>query len=411
MRRTLPGVERQRNPESFELGPRPRLIALLSTGSMTVMAGAAIAPVLPSLQAHFASEPQADLWVRAILTLPGLFTALAAPVVGVGLDRFGRRRLLLAATLLFTLAGSSGLFADSLLALALGRALLGVAVGAVSTAANTLAADYFAGATRRRVMSLQYMVTGASGIVFLSLAGALAEHGWRTPFLVYLFPLALLPLYWRYLAEPERQHAPSNSAHPRLPLASLALVYALGLWGMGLFYLIPAQLPYLLAELGPRAGFPATGGGAGRTGLVIGCFFLFSATAGSLFHRARARFSFPAIACWINLGTGLGYLVIAQATSPAVVVAGLALAGLGTGMMIPCLNVWMAGLAPERWRGRLLGGVTTSMSLGQFVSPILSQLLAREIGIRATFREFALGALAIAAALAWRARQGEPDRA
>ena len=65
-------------------------IALLLTSSMTVMAGAIIAPALPDIERVFADQPRGALLVRLVLTLPALFTAIVAPAAGWAVDRFGR---------------------------------------------------------------------------------------------------------------------------------------------------------------------------------------------------------------------------------------------------------------------------------------------------------------------------------
>jgi MFS family permease len=75
-------------------------IALLLASSMTVMAGAIIAPALPDIERIFADQPRVELLVRLVLTLPALFTAIVAPVAGWAIDRFGRRRLLLGGLML-----------------------------------------------------------------------------------------------------------------------------------------------------------------------------------------------------------------------------------------------------------------------------------------------------------------------
>jgi len=68
-----------------------KLITLLFTSSMTVMAGATISPALPQIQQFFQNEPNSEFWVKLMLTLPGLFTAIGAPFAGIIIDRFSWR--------------------------------------------------------------------------------------------------------------------------------------------------------------------------------------------------------------------------------------------------------------------------------------------------------------------------------
>jgi len=65
---------------------------LLLASTLTVMAGAALAPALPTLQAVFHDTPHVALLTRQLLTVPALFIVLAAPIAGWLVDRVGRVR-------------------------------------------------------------------------------------------------------------------------------------------------------------------------------------------------------------------------------------------------------------------------------------------------------------------------------
>ncbi|WP_415836545.1 MFS transporter, partial [Palleronia rufa] len=157
-----------RAPAPSEAGPtRLTLFALLASATLTVMAGATISPSLPGLVAHFADDPRAEWLVPFILTAPGLAIAVAAPLSGVLVDRTVKRRVLLAGIVLYVLAGSSGLYLDSLDAILVGRLFLGLAVGAVMTASMALIADVWEGEARQRVLGWQAASMGVGGILFI----------------------------------------------------------------------------------------------------------------------------------------------------------------------------------------------------------------------------------------------------
>ncbi|HEX3159763.1 MAG TPA: MFS transporter [Gemmatimonadaceae bacterium] len=382
--------------------------ALLLVGSLTIMSGATIAPALPAMQAHFSvmGVDGAGLLVRLVLTLPSLLVVIAAPLAGLIVDRGGRRRLLVAAMLLYALAGSSGLYLDSLGAILLGRALLGVAVAGVMTSATTLAADYYAGPARARFMGWQSAFMSLGGVVFLTGGGALAEVGWRLPFLVYLVALPLALLARRTLLEPARGPGSAASrasgavarnaasairpaAADALPARTLASLYGMALLGMTAFYLIPSQIPFHLAAL-VDAGPTASGG-------AIATSTLASAATALAYGRIRARFAFPTILALSFTLVGLGLIAVSLSASYAAVLAGLAVCGLGMGTLTPNLNVWLASTVPAALRGRALGGLSAALFLGGFVSPLVSQPLADVIGLGATFG--ATGVVLVAGAL------------
>jgi MFS family permease len=134
-----------------------------------------------------------------------LFIVLAGPLTGWFLDRKGRLPLLIPAMLLYAIAGSSGLYLDSIWSILAGRALLGVAVAGIMTSATTLIADYYKGPERSQFMGWQAAFMNFGGIVFLTAGGGLAEMGWRWPFIIYLSSLLLVPLVYYSLTEPVRE--------------------------------------------------------------------------------------------------------------------------------------------------------------------------------------------------------------
>lgn len=112
------------------------------------MSGATIAPALPGIHAHFSGVENADLLVRLVLTIPAFFIALGAPVAGLVVDRMGCKPMLVGSTALYVVAGGAGYVLATLPGILTGRALLGIAVGAVLTGATTLIADYYTGDPR-----------------------------------------------------------------------------------------------------------------------------------------------------------------------------------------------------------------------------------------------------------------------
>ena len=172
---------------------RLRNLTILLGSTTTVLAATIISPALPDMARAFQDTANADFLVRLTLTMPALLVALAAPFAGILLDRWGRKPVLAAALLLYAVAGTAGFFLDSLMAILLSRALLGLAVAGIMSGFITLILDYFEGDDLNRFMGYQGAFIGLGGMVFLLAAGFLADVGWRLPFLVHLFALVVLP--------------------------------------------------------------------------------------------------------------------------------------------------------------------------------------------------------------------------
>lgn len=354
-------------------------ITLLLASTLTVMSGATIAPSLPAMQAQFAEIENVEFWVRLVLTMPALFIVIGSPIAGQLVDKIGRKPLLLASAVLYGLAGSSGFVLDSLFAILGGRALLGLAVAGVMVSATTLIADYYKGNARANFMGLQAAFMGFGGVLFLSVGGFIAELSWRLPFLIYLFSWLLLPTIVFALYEPSRsqEDVDADSANPSIPVRLLILIYGSVLLQQIAFYMIPVQLPFHLQQV--------AGVGASQTGLAIAFATLFSALASMQYGRVKQRFSFIAILVMGFGLMGLGYVGIGLVSSYWLVLLILIPTGVGLGLMMPNLNVWVANEVPDTMRGRALGGLTTFMFLGQFLSPIVAQPFSQRIGMTATY--------------------------
>lgn len=169
---------------------------------LPILGAVLIAPVLPKMQDHFASVPGAKALVPLALTVPALALALLAPFAGMIVDRLGRKRLLIVATLLYAVFGTAPLWLDSLGAIIASRALVGVTEAAIMTCCTTLIGDYYSGHRRVKYLALQTMCASASATVFFVLGGAAGSAGWRVPFWVYAVSLMLAPLMATVLTNP-----------------------------------------------------------------------------------------------------------------------------------------------------------------------------------------------------------------
>ncbi|MDK1030278.1 MAG: MFS transporter [Anaerolineae bacterium] len=356
---------------------------ILLGSTMTVLAAATIAPALPEMSRFFKDAPNADFLVRLVLTIPGLTIAISAPFVGILLDRWGRRPVLILSVLLYGLTGPSGFFLDTLPAILIGRALLGFAVAGILSGFTTLIADYFSGEKRNQFMGFQASVMAFGGVVFLLLGGVLADIGWRYPFLIYLFAVVIFPGVLFAIDEPKiltssDQKAVSDSSTTS-NLKSIALIYSIGFVYMVVFFLVPVQLPFFLTTL--------TGVSNSMVGIALASQALMAAIISLQYQRFKARFSlsFQTIASLIFLSVSVGYFIIGSSISFLPVVLGLLFSGIGLGLMLPNINLWLVSVIPAAIRGRAIGGMTSLVFLGQFLSPIISQPIAQRLGLPGTF--------------------------
>lgn len=354
-------------------------VTLLLASTLTVMAGAAIAPALPTIARFFAEVPRVELLTKLLLTLPALFIALFSPLAGYLIDRFGKILILKLSMLLYIVAGSAGFFLSSLPLLLVSRALLGMAVAVIMTTAVTLAGDYYEGQERGRFLGSQAAVMAFGGTIFVTLSGLLADFGWRFPFLIYLMALPVLILVHFYLPEPQRE--PATAEQPKAGLKALGtdlpaimLVYATAFVGMVAFYVIPVQSPFLLEQIGADRPSLQSVGLIGATIMATIVSQNYARILGFTGYRRIFALSFGFMA--------LGFIIVATADQYLQAVIGLFLTGAGAGLLMPNANTWIMQLAPANLRGRVMGILTMAIFLGQFFSPIFFEPVASLQGLQ-----------------------------
>ena len=146
---------------------------------------------------------------------------------------------------------------------------------------------------------------------------------------------------------------------------------------MAAFMLMAIQLPFFLEEV---AGSSAT-----QIGLAIAGSILFAIPPSLLYARISKRFDVFTIVAMGFVLFSIGYTIIGFGSSFGQVVIGAAFAGVGLGLLMPAINIWVTSLAPENFRGRAFGLLTTFLFFGQFISPVAFEPVSQQFGIGTTF--------------------------
>jgi MFS family permease len=404
--------------------PRHTVLTLLAVATLPVMGGAAIAPALPAIAQHHAGLPNAELLTQLVLTLPALAAAVTSPVLGRVIDRVGAQPVMLASLLVFVLAGLSGAWLESLHAILVGRAVLGAAIGGLMASLFVAVAQVFNGPSRGSFMGWQGTAMSAGGLGFIAGGGLLADVSWHAAFGVYLLALPIGWAVWRLALPGAAQEAmpvaaPGATSGARsgavraqpggesIEPASRARAFLQSPWvvpvaafaAIALFYLIPVQSPFLLASLGA--------GSASQMGLGVMASTLTGAISASTFGRLAARLGAMRVIALATAVMAAGYAGVALASSVVGAVAALAVAGVGTGWLMPGLNAWMVQRAPVAQRGRFSGWLATAIALGQFGSPLLAHVfIAHPLpglsGVGSAFAAATVGLLLLGLAMSCR---------
>lgn len=374
----------------------PRALALLLAATLTIMANATISPSLPQLQALFSDQPNAAVLTPLLVTAPSLLVAILAPFAGLVADRFGRRKPLLIGVLLFGITGSAGLYLPSLPAIFVSRLALGLAVALIMTAQSALIGDYFSGEARGRFMGYQIAATNFGGFLCLTLAGWLATVSPRLPFAIYGVALLYVPVIWRAITDnpsiADSHHELSESpAAGGWPLMVTAIAALAGLTMM-LFYVMPTQFPFFLSNIGHKD--PST------AGVLLGALTLSGGIVALNFGAARARLGRVATPALGYLVMASGFVLLIGARELGLLLVDAMVIGGGFAFIIPSVFALMLDVVPENRRGVASGAITTSLFLGQFLSPLTLQPITELWGYAGLFG-LAGGMLALLGVLVW----------
>lgn len=355
-------------------------LTVIIAGFLPILAIVSMFPAVPAMIGHFVADPDASWKVPAMVSAPGLTIAIVALFAGVLVDRFGRRRLLLAATLLYGAFGALPLLLESLDAIYASRLALGLAEAVILTTLNTLIADYWAEDGRRNWLTLQGLVGPALSSVMIFFAGSLAAWRWNGIFLLYLvaFPIFLAMLRWMY--EPASDATArrmlgidEDRLGSRFPWPTMISIGALTLFSSALYYVFIINGGLVWKELGvadPHA--------IGQISALPTLFILVGAVI-FWWMGKRGLSSRVQIATFLAI-LGSGLAIIGLATDWRWMIAGMVVQQTGAGMAIPSLIAWAQSKLPFAHRGRGMGVWTACFFFGQFSSPLLVALVSRVTG-------------------------------
>lgn len=363
--------------------PDPRALALLFAASLTTMANATISPALAGLSELFTGHPNARFMTTLLVPAPSLAVIFCAPLAGMAVDRFGRRWLLLIGILLFAITGSAGLYLPDLTLILMSRLALGLAVAMIMTSQTALIGDYYEGSALKRLAGLQVSARNFGGFAFITLAGWLAVTSPRLPFAVYLLPVLLLPLVWMAVAEPPRRRRRAATSGQLLASVGekwFGPVMALAILQMGttaLFFVMPTQVPFLLDSRGYDS--------ASGTGIVLGGLTLAGGLAALAYHRASDRIGEVGVFATGYALMALGFGGIAISSAFGATLAGAISIGLGFALVMPNFVSLALSIAPAERRGVIGGILTTSVFVGQVVSPFATTPMINAVGYAGTY--------------------------
>jgi MFS family permease len=357
---------------------RRLFVATLASGAGTYLAAVA-------LTVDVFDRTGSGTWVSALLIAEFLPAILIGFLLGPLVDRWSRRRLLIASDLVRLAVFCVLPFAGSATAVVALAFVAGVATGffrpAVYAGMPNLVQDDdlpTANALLQAVENLAWMIGPIVGGVLLTLQGPeLAYWLNALSFLVSALLLVRIPSRRLQAGEIEsRGHWQDLGDGFRLVRRSRALLTVLVVWNVVLLGSAAVNVAeVVLAKVSLDAGDVGFGilVGASGLGLTLG-----SLAAGALLDRLGIRRTYAAVIALMAVGYGIG------AVSPnlAVAVAGVVLGTFGNGAAVVCNALLVQRGAPDELRGRAFTVIMSSnyvvLGLGMAIAgPLVDAFGAR----------------------------------
>jgi MFS family permease len=389
---------------------RRNLLVCLVGSFTTIAAMTLLLPFLPLYIAELGVGSPAAVaqWSGVAYGATFFAAALIAPLWGRLADRYGKKVMLVRASLGMAIAQSLMGMAHNVFELVGLRLFAGFAGGYASGATILVATQT---PKRRSGWALGMLMSGimAGNLVGPLIGGALPPIiGIRATFWIAGGVIFLTFLGTTFLIKEEKHTALTKKAAVEASWAQIPdkrPVIAMLATGMLLMFANMSVEPIITIYVGQL------GVDASRVTMVSG-LAMSAAALGSILSASHLGKLADRIGHWQVIIAALivsALLLVPQAlvTAGWQFVALRFLLGLALGGLMPCVTSIIRHNVPDAIAGRVLGYATSSQMVGQVAGPLLGGFVGGHIGMRAVFFGTAI-LMGLGAAYAWLAR---PDRA
>jgi ACDE family multidrug resistance protein len=347
---------------------------------MAVLGTSSITPAFPTIVRELGvSSGQVGLLIT-VFTLPGI---LMTPVLGILSDRYGRKKILVPALLLFGLAGGTCAFARSFDVLLALRFFQGVGAAALGTLNVTVIGDIYEGRERSSALGYNSSVLSVGTASYPAIGGLLATFGWFYPFFLpfLAIPIALVVLFSLHNPEPlndDRLKDYFGSVWENLRDREV-----LGLVGASLLtfiVLFGPQISYLPILMNARFDAPSY-----VIGLVLSGASLTTALTSTQLGRLTERFSEKGLLRVAFVLYAVALTVVAFVPSLPLLVLPAILFGVAQGINLPNVFSLLNAHAPSENRGAFMATNGMSLRAGQTIGPIFMASAAGALGLTGAY--------------------------
>lgn len=363
------------------------LAALSGVPFIMVLGNSMIIPVLPAIKS---SLKLTDLETSLIITLFSVPAGIIIPLAGFLSDRYGRKIIIAPALILYGLggivAGLGALFLakSSFTVILAGRVLQGIGAAGTAPIAMALCGDLFTGKDRSKSLGVIEAANGFGKVLSPILGALIGLIAWYATFL--FFPAVVVPIVialWFLVKEPEANRSKQNISEYLQSIKKIfekksAMLLTSFFSGMTALLLLFGVLFFLSEYLESRYGLKG-GTRAVLKGLALAVPVLFMSSTSyitGIIIKKRLK-----LMKWFVV---IGLALIAASLSLLGVFnrntyfffAAISVAGIGTGLTLPCLNTIIISSCEAPKRGLVTSLYGSVRFFGVALGPPLFSLLA-----------------------------------
>lgn len=359
--------------------------SILSVSLLTIMAPTAISPALAAIRDAFPqiSATQAKL----VLTLPTLIMMPLGLYSARLTARIDKKKLLLVGMTLFLVFGVAGGFVNDFRLLLLMRVLFGIGLGIMTPLSTSLIFDFAPDPGRRsKLLGIQGASNQLGGLVFMSLSGVLANISWRYSFLCYAFVIVSIVLTTFFLPsipplQPKESAAGSGKQRLDKKLFILAF-FAMMIFAC--YFVINTDLALFMDVEGI--------GDAEECGYALSLMRIPAILAGVMLAWIMRKLKDWTMS-FASVIMAAGYLIIAASHSYGILMVGCLIVGLGGGFALPPISLFLPRIVTPRQRTLGVAIIMSVAQLGQFISPLYTDLFVNSSDPESSRMRFVVSAI------------------
>ena len=381
--------------------PTAKILGIAAAAGLVPLNSTMIAVALPAIASDFEVSTAT---ATTLITLYLVVMLIGQPIAGRITDAIGARRSVLGALVGLAAFSLGAAIAPSFGVLVVARALQATCAATLSPGAQSLLRSLAGPDQQGRVFGILGSVLGTGAALGPVIGGLLVQaFGWQAIFLVNV-PIAAMALLTA-----RRSHAMASTAEGHRVAVDhderiLNRVFVAGFSAQAL----STQAQYALLLLTPIV-LDARGWEAGPIGLVLSALTLGMIVMGPIGGRAgdeRGRRLPATFGLTVAATAVVALLVGGPSIAPVVMVAALAVFGIGLGVTTPNLMSAALGSVPAARAGAAAGVLSMSRYVGSIGT---SLLIAGFVTADANGTRIVLGVSAICMALAILVSRGLPD--